>query len=138
MDFSKYLNGLKYDKSNLTDKDFNQIESEVGFPLPSEYKKFLREIDGCEGLFNGKNYAILWKGKELGEYNAKYQVKEFLEDMLLFGSDGGGEAFAFDKMNNMAIVRVPFVGMERELATYITSSFDSFIIALCERDIYES
>ncbi|WP_439647489.1 SMI1/KNR4 family protein [Brucepastera parasyntrophica] len=98
--------------------------------LPDGYKDFLWKINGSEGMFNQKNYAILWRGEYLQDYNCEYQVEDYLEDMILFGSDGGGEAFAFDKMKEMIIVRVPFIGMERELAIEITDTFTNFLSLL--------
>ena len=137
MNFGKYLDGLTVNSSNLTDKELVEIETEIGFLLPDDYKEFLKVVSGCEGIFHNKNYAILWKGDDLRKYNQEYQVSDFLEGMLLFGSDGGGEAFAFDSLNEMAIVRVPFVGMERYLAMPIAKTFVDFLDALCERELYE-
>ncbi len=137
MNFDKYLVGLAVNKSLLTDKEIENIETEVGFLLPEDYKDFLKEVNGCEGVFNGKNYAIIWNGYDLGKYHQEYQVGNFLNGMLLIGSDGGGEAFAFDRLNEMKIVRVPFVGMERDLAVPLAETFTAFLNVLCEKAFYE-
>jgi hypothetical protein len=48
--------------------------------------------------------------------------------LLLFGSDGGGQAFAFDTRSAAnPIVCVPFVGMELKEALPIASSFTGFL-----------
>jgi len=137
MAFSKNLAGVSIHGEGLSDNDVLNIEKAIGIIFPSDYKEFLKTANGCEGMFNGKNYAILWSGGDLLRYNKEYQVDEFLEGMLLIGSDGGGEAFAFDKVNEMAIVHVPFVGMERALAVKISDSFSGFLDLLCNKVLYE-
>lgn len=57
---------------------------------------FLRRHNGGEG-FIGSNYLILWKAEEILPFNRDYEVERMAPDLLAFGSNGGGEAFAFDK-----------------------------------------
>lgn len=137
MEYNQCFDGIHKNTSLLTRKDIDRIESEVGFSLPEDYKHFLMTVNGCEGTFNGKNYAILWCGNDLAKYNKEYQVSEFIEGMLFIGSNGGGEAFAFDGLNNMSVVRVPFIGMERDLSEPVAANFADFITFLCEKTLYE-
>jgi hypothetical protein len=107
-----------------------QLEADSGLNLPGEYKDFLRQQNGGEG-FIGNAYAILWRAEELLEMNKSYQVHEYAPGLFLFGSDGGGEAFAFDmRMNAKPIVSVPFVGMELKEARPVASNFNEFLQAL--------
>lgn len=104
-----------------------QFESEGGFRLPEDYAQFLQQADGGEG-FVGNAYAILWRVSELLEMNRAYQVAEYAPGLFLFGSDGGGEAFAFDtRAAAKPIVSVPFVGMELKVARPVASSFTAFL-----------
>jgi hypothetical protein len=104
-----------------------KFESDAGLLLPQDYKEFLQEADGGEG-FVGDAYVIFWRVRELLEMNKAYQVAEYAPGLLLFGSDGGGEGFAFDVRNDAkAIVSVPFVGMELKLARLVASSFPAFL-----------
>jgi hypothetical protein len=107
-----------------------QLETETGLRLPEDYALFLQQADGGEG-FIGNAYAILWRIGELREMNTAYQVAEYAPGLFLFGTDGGGEAFAFD-MRTAAepIVSVPFVGMELEVARPMASNFTAFLEAL--------
>jgi hypothetical protein len=60
--------------------------------------------------------------------NKAYQVAEYAPGLFLFGSDGGGEAFAFDtRTEAKPIVSVPFVGMELKLARPLGSNFKAFL-----------
>ena len=104
-----------------------QFVTDGGLRLPKDYEKFLQEMDGGEG-FIGNAYLILWHAGELLELNKSYAVAEFAAGLFLFGSDGGGEAFAFDMRSDAKpIVSVPFVGMELEVARPVASNFKAFL-----------
>ncbi|MEQ6388713.1 hypothetical protein RZN22_05230 [Bacillaceae bacterium S4-13-58] len=63
-------------------------------------------------------FLILWAIDEIIELNEAYGVNEFAKELVLFGSDGGDTAFAFDIRNNVTqIVSVPFIGMSIEKIT---------------------
>jgi len=48
--------------------------------------------------------------------------------LLLFGSDGGGEAYGFDmRTPNKHIVQIPFVGMDWADAIAMGSRFEEFL-----------
>jgi hypothetical protein len=96
--------------------------------LPHDYRAFLGTSNGGEG-FLGENYVSLWKAEELEPNNSGYNVASFAPGLLLFGSDGGGEAYAFDTRDNpWAVVKVPFIGMgEAGLAIPLGHSFTEFL-----------
>ena len=51
-------------------------------------------------------------------------VSEFAPGLILFGSDGGGEAYAFDVREAVPIiVEVPFIGMGGDEAKRCGASF---------------
>jgi hypothetical protein len=65
---------------------------------------FLGRANGGEGLI-GERYVRLWGAEELIEVNRGYNVAEF-------GTDGDGEAYAFDvSANDATVFEVPFIGM---------------------------
>ncbi len=104
-----------------------KVETDAGLRLPEDYAKFLQGMDGGEG-FVGSAYVILWRVGELLEMNRAYQVAEYAPGLFLFGSDGGGEALAFDmRTEAKPIVSVPFVGMELNLARPLGSNFSVFL-----------
>src|SRR5690242_10258239 len=93
-----------------------QFETESRVRLPDDYAEFLHQMNDGEG-FVGNAYVILWRIEELLEMNKGYQVAEFAPGLFVFGSDGGGEAFAFDlRSDAKPIVSVPFIPMELKLA----------------------
>jgi hypothetical protein len=104
-----------------------RLEVESGLNLPVEYKEFLRQQNGGEGFIESA-YAMLWRAEELLEMNKSYQVHDYAPGLFLFGSDGGGEAFAFDTRTDVKqIVTVPFVGMELSEARPMASNFNEFL-----------
>lgn len=87
----------------------------IPFELPKGFLEFMREHSGAEGTV-GRQYLALWPLETIHERNAQYGVTEFAPHLLLFGSDGGGEAYAFDsRVIPPRIVRVPFVGFDDEI-----------------------
>jgi len=70
--------------------------------------------------------------KELLRLNQAYEVAEYAPALFLFGSNGGGEAYAFDRASKGAIVAVPFVGMDVSLAQLQAPSFKEFIERLAK------
>lgn len=94
--------------------------------LPESYFAFLARANGGEG-FIGDRYVQLWRAEELAEMNRAYKTTEFFPNLLFIGSDGGGEAYAFDLSRTDATVfEVPFVGLPTD-ARAIANSFDSFL-----------
>jgi hypothetical protein len=61
--------------------------------------------------------------------NAGYGVSKFAPHLLLFGTDGGGEAYAFDtRTEPWNVVEVPFIGMgEAALAIVRGCTFADFL-----------
>jgi len=123
----------KFNGNPPTDtSSLRKLESDAGFCLPEDYAQFLQQTNGGEG-FIGSTYLILWCVGDLIEMNEAYQVADYAPGLFLFGSDGGGEAFAFDmRTDAKPIVSVPFVGMELELIQPLGSTFKAFLDVLFE------
>ena len=118
--------------SDGNEQDVVAVEHEYGTTLPSDYRAFLIAKGGGEG-FVGKQYVILWRAKEIVPFNQDYEVEEYAPGLLLFGSNGGGEGFAFDLRKQCKdIVAVPFVGMSLKDAKSIAPSFTDFLEKLSQ------
>jgi len=106
------------------------LSSNLEVPLPRDYLDFLRQHNGGEG-FIGDRYIVLWKAEELADFNREYEVGKYAPGILLFGSNGGGEAYGFDTRSAaMPIVRVPFIGMELRYATPVAKDFPDLFAQL--------
>ena len=105
-----------------------RFKTESGLQLPEDYLLFLQQANGGEGFIGAKTYLILWPLEQLVEMNNSYRVSEYAAGLFVFGSDGGGEAFAFDtRTAEMPIVSVPFVGMDLEAIRPQALTFTAFL-----------
>lgn len=106
---------------------FEDAGKALGIDWPDDYAAFMRTTDGGEGMV-GDNYVAFWSASELVEYNRGY-VAEYAPNLVIFGSDGGGEAFAFDRSTQPpSIVMVPFIGLDSPVPQCQT--FSDFIARL--------
>jgi hypothetical protein len=104
-----------------------RCEASLGFSLPPDYTQALRQMNGGEG-FIGKNYLVLWSVEEFVKMNTGTYFAEAAPGLLVFGSDGGGEAFAFDTRSAPPpIVVAPFIGMDWTTAIMIAPTFTAFL-----------
>jgi hypothetical protein len=109
---------------------FESVEAHFGCVLPAQYKAFMSERNGGEG-FIGKHYLALWRAEELIELNKGYESHEYAPGLVFFGSNGGGEAFAFDLRDpSMPIRMVPSIGMSLQDAVLISDNFNNFLARL--------
>lgn len=105
-----------------------QFEKENEIILPKEYADFLCFANGGEGFIGDGAYIILWKLEDLIKLNLAYQVTKYANGLFLFGSDGGGEAFAFDlRVPTKPIISVPFIGMSLNDVRAIANTFALFL-----------
>jgi hypothetical protein len=112
------------------DEDILSFENASGKKLPGDYIELLKITNGGEG-FIGDNYLILWGIEELISQNESYEVELNAPGLLIFGTDGGGEAFGFDtRKAKWSVAQIPFVGMFWEEALPKANSFKGFIECL--------
>jgi SMI1 / KNR4 family (SUKH-1) len=111
-----------------------QVAKSLGLSLPDAYEGFLRTTNGGEG-FIGDHYVIFWSAEELERLNRGHDVQKNVPGLLVFGTDGGGEAFAFDTRRlPWAVVLVPFVVMESSAIVPLAPSFEAFLRFLHENE----
>jgi len=126
-EWERFCSGLRL-TSPAEASQIQKAEQEIGSPLPNEYKEFLTKTNGAEGALGENAYVMLWSVEDLRRLNEAYQVAIYAPGYLIFGSDGGGEAFAFDlQSKSRSIVMIPFVGMSRDLARPMATGFWQFL-----------
>jgi hypothetical protein len=106
--------------------------SQLAARLPEDYLAFLKEANGAEGgVGQNAKYLVLWQVGDIMRKNAEYHVEEFAPHLLLFGSNGGGEAYAFKlTADPVTVVSVPFIGMDEEVEW--GSTFGEFLQRLAK------
>lgn len=99
--------------------------------LPEDYLAAVGEFGGREG-FLGETYLRLYRLQEMVALNLAYDVPSFLPEIIVFGSDGCGEAFAFP-LGEPAVVQVPFVPLAAEHARRRAANFAAFVRKLATK-----
>lgn len=104
-----------------------KAERQAGFVFPADYRDFLLKQNGGEG-FIGLNYAMLWRAEELAEMNEGYSFTDLAPAILAIGSNGGGEAYAFNRRTaEPSLVLIPFMDKDLDIAIPIAKSFHAFL-----------
>jgi len=110
------------------------LSTQLEVALPESYFEFLKAHDGGEG-FVGDNYIVFWRAGELVDFNREYEVESYAPGIFLFGSSGGGEAYGFDMWDAaMPVVKIPFIGMDRQYAILVATDLPDFFRKLAEQD----
>ena len=107
------------------------IESDL--PLPTAYLNQLRRSNGGEGdLAIEPGWVSFWKAEEVVQLNRAYEVTENVPGFFGFGSNGGGELFAFKTADIIPfpIYMIPFIVMSEEDAVLIAQDFEAFNCAV--------
>jgi hypothetical protein len=110
-----------------TEEAISELANRIGRPLPMVYLDAMRIANGGVG-FIGARHVHLWKVEELIERNKRYEVARYAPSLFLFGSNGGGEAYAFNLTKSDEVVyEVPFIGLDVKEALPIAKSFSAFV-----------
>jgi SMI1 / KNR4 family (SUKH-1) len=110
-----------------------QSQRGLNHALPADYVCFLQQMNGGEGALGDNAYLVLWRVEELVEKSVGYEVADRAPELLLFGSNGAGEAFAFDTRSSPpTIIAIPFMGLGDldDDAIVISTSFRGFLDVL--------
>jgi hypothetical protein len=107
------------------------IEARIGFPLPEDYKHYLENYKGFEGLI-GEEYVQLWDLDELIEDNEDYLILNNLPQTLGIGGDRGGEFIALEHLpgNTYRIMLSSLFDEQVPLHMEIGISFSDFLCRL--------
>ena len=107
-------------------------------PVPhQDYLDLMACHNGCAGPVGEEAYVSIWSLDEVISRTEQAETDEFAPGLLLFGGDGGNEAFAFDRDDSeWPIVMVPLVGMSRKEMKFIASTFTGFIRRLAADELW--
>lgn len=123
----------KYDwPTRASDKtDLLDIEREIGFELPDDYKGFLLRYRGHETQI-GEEYVRLWDKDELLSLNQDYRIFENLPETIGIGGNGAGEFIGIEKLQDgrLRIVLTPFIDLDKQFNIEIGKSFTDFLLRL--------
>jgi hypothetical protein len=104
-----------------------QTVLELDFEFPVDYIGFMEECNGGEGFVGDNNYLSIWRIEDLVSWNKLYDVELYAPGYFIFASDGGGTAYAFDKIGG-CIVSFQLTGMLiSDTPLILGSDFISFL-----------
>lgn len=104
-----------------------KILKEINLELPSDYIDIFLFMNGGEG-FLGDNYCRLYPLDKLVSLNQTLSVKEFAPEIFIFGSNGNGEAFAFEMISSsLSFIKIPFIPMDTKYANFLGKTTKEFI-----------
>ena len=104
-----------------------RLRDEYGAHIPDDYLAFLSAHDGAEGAV-----GVLVPAAEVGRGAELYPELDHLHDFVIFGSDGGGEAFAF---TSSGVVVVPWIGDADN--AILQGTFTKFLDRLVEGRLFD-
>ena len=81
-----------------TDQEIYEVN---GVALPGEYLQFMHEHDGGEGDVGENSYMQLFRLGELQQINDEYQVREYMDDYYIWGTDLGGMLFGYSSRTGL-------------------------------------
>lgn len=99
------------------------VEQKLNIKFPKDYINFMLKYNGGSGVINN-NYIIIYKIDDC------YKNEEIFPNLIYFGSDGGGEAYAFDQNDNMSIIKVPFICDDVDKCKTIIGNFNDLLEVL--------
>jgi hypothetical protein len=104
--------------------DVNAFLTNIDFELPKGFIEFFSQSNGA--VIRGKNvYVELWPITSMIEFNKNYKSDEYAPGFFIFGSNGGGTAYFFEKKTGYIYER-EFIAMPAD-ASFICKSFTEFL-----------
>lgn len=112
------------DKTDLVD-----IEKEIGFDLPDDYKGFLLRHGGHETQI-GEEYIKLWDKDDLLSLNQEYKIFENLSGTIGIGDNGAGEFIGIEKLvdGGLRIVLTPFIDLQKQYHIEVGQTFTDCLV----------
>jgi hypothetical protein len=107
--------------------DLARLRLELGPQVPPDYLAFLEAHDGAEGAVGELSPAA-----EVGRAEELYPELGHLAGLVVFGSNGGGEAFVFDPDGRVLVV--PWIGGRRDAIP--RGTFSEFVSRLVEGNLF--
>ena len=124
---SELLTRARFAQSGVLFPDLIPADRAESFnaALPSHLAEFLREHGGNEGFLGGE-YLRLFRLEELATANESYEIGTKLPGLIVFGSNGGGEAYGLAD-DGSTIFRIPFIPMDPDYLEVVAEDLEEWI-----------
>jgi hypothetical protein len=108
--------------------DLHWFRKDIGSIVPADYLAFMEQHDGARA-----DAGDLWSAAEVGRGGDVAPEVDHLAELVVFGSDGGLEAFAFDADGQVLVI--PWIGSAAEAIPQ--GSFTEFLVRLDEGGMFD-
>lgn len=118
-----------------------KLKLDTNNTLPEDYFSFFEYSNGGEGpLLIEPGWFCLWPAEEVIILNLDYGVDKWLPGFVGFGSNGGGELFAFDTRSPQAlkVYMIPFGDLDEVSAILVADNFVSLIGAIGKEQLLDN
>lgn len=117
-------------KAPATAEALSQLTAGVPYPLADDYINLLRSMDGGEG-FVGKQYVRFYSVDEVLLVRRGLGEAELAGDLVVIGSDGGGEALAYDcRYSPAPLVTLGFIPLDYKFIRALASTLAEYLDGL--------
>jgi hypothetical protein len=114
-------------RDGASEAALSAAQRDMGLALPADYLDWKRQSNGGSGFIDDC-FLALWPIEEVKRLSDGYQEGQSERLWLFFGSNGGGEGFAFDlRFASMPIVEAPFITLDPDDALFCATSFAEFM-----------
>ena len=114
-----------------TNDELDEAATRLAVALPEDYRALMRRVDGGESDF-GASWVSLTPAVQLAEVNDDCQVAELAPGFTYFGSNGAGEAYAWDwrEARRSLYVVIPFISPAPAAAVPCGDTLEEFLATL--------
>ena len=96
--FHDTVDNVNVFNSPATDGQILELENQLQIILPDDYKEFLKQTNGFEGLVN--EFVVDFESTDKIYQSTQDTCAQFFPWAVYIGTDGGGEMFVIDKRQN--------------------------------------
>ena len=121
----------KPDSAGATDEALDAAEAELSIEFPSDYRAMMRRVNGGEAWL-GDSYVRIWSVEDFVETTSYFRAHTFPPVFTFFGTNGGGEAFAWDSRPDRKAhyIVIPFIVPEEEAVVPCGNTLSEFFATL--------
>src|SRR5437879_5932395 len=113
--------------TGATDSTIEAAENRLHQRFPDDYRTFLKSENGLKKWF-GDVYLSLYTIDQVVELNEIHEHLAYQPELIHIGSDGGGEAIAFDfRLDPPTVILVNLASTDWSEAILQAESFTEFI-----------
>lgn len=111
-----------------SDEVLDELQTNLGVSLPQDYLALMRNSNGLEGPMGADCYLMMYRAEDIPDLIERGLVSECLPGLLLFGSDGGDQGYAFDsRVPGLPIAKLSLSCLDSDPTPIISRTFVDFL-----------